>query len=147
MSNRSMRLSLKKPWLFWYLGLAMLIWGAPASGDDQAGSSGQAKLVRAVMCERIADYIPMQVAVVFSIEVGQISCYTSFDAVAITTYAQHKWYRRDALVTSKRLTLKPPSWSTYSSIQLREADKGPWRVEVYNADNKLIETLRFSVTE
>lgn len=105
------------------------------------------RLMRAVMCETIEDYEPKFVAVAFSINAGKISCYTSFDGVADTTYVDHKWYRRDELVTAKRLTIKPPKWATYSSIQLREADKGPWRVEIWDAQNQLIKTLRFSVTK
>lgn len=105
------------------------------------------RLTRAVMCENIEGYEPKFVAVAFSIDVGKISCFTSFDGVNDTTYIEHKWFRRDELVTSKRLTIKPPAWSTYSSIQLREADKGPWRVEIWDAQDQLIKTLRFSVTE
>lgn len=104
-------------------------------------------LARAVMCEYIDGYAPQNQAVVFSIQVGKISCFTSFIGIKASTYARHKWFRRDELVTTKRLTLKPPSWSTYSSIQLREADKGPWRVEILNNRNQVIKTLRFSVTD
>lgn len=104
-------------------------------------------LARAVMCEYIDDFAPQNQAVVFSIQVGKISCFTSFVGIKASTYTRHKWFRRDVLVTTKRLTLKPPSWSTYSSIQLREADKGPWRVEILNNRNQLIKTLRFSVTD
>lgn len=105
------------------------------------------RLTRAVMCEQISGYEPKFVAVAFSINAGKISCYTAFEGVADTTYVSHKWYRHDELVSAKRLTLKPPRWATYSSIQLREADKGPWRVEIWDADNQLIKTLRFSVTD
>lgn len=117
---------------------------------EKGGAENKAKgpvVVRAVMCESIEDYVPKHIAVVFSINVGKISCYTSFSQLTDTTYTVHKWYRHDELVTTKRLTLKPPSWSTYSSIQLREADKGPWRVEVWNADDHLLKVLRFSVTD
>lgn len=105
------------------------------------------QLTRAVMCEQIEGYEPKFVAVAFSINAGKISCYTAFEGVADTTYVSHKWYRQDELVSAKRLTLKPPRWATYSSIQLREADKGPWRVEIWDSDNQLIKTLRFSVTD
>lgn len=118
-----------------------------AAADENSGAPNSPELVRALMCERIEGYLPVHRAVVFSIDAGQISCYTSFDNVRKTTHTLHKWYRRDTLVTSKRLTLKSPSWSTYSSIQLRQADKGPWRVEIYNANTKLLKTLRFSVTD
>ena len=124
--------------------------GVAASAEDETGGENpiaEAKLAQAVMCESIEGYAPRNIAVVFSIEVGKISCYTSFDEVPATTYTVHKWFRHDEAVTSKRLTLKPPRWATYSSIQLREADKGPWRVEIYNGDDKLIRVLRFSVTD
>ena len=104
-------------------------------------------LTRAVMCETIESLEPHHIAVTFSIDAGQISCFTAFASISQETYTMHRWYRRDTLVTAKRLTLKPPSWSTYSSIQLRQADKGPWRVEIRNADDTLLKTLRFSVTD
>lgn len=136
-----------------YLGLFALfcLWltALPAfAGDEVAAAQNQGPtLIHAVMCEYIQEYVPQNTAVVFSIETGKISCFTSFDGVKKSTYTMHKWYRRDKLVTTKRLTLKPPSWSTYSSIQLREADKGPWRVDIWNAHNQLLQTLRFSVTD
>jgi len=118
------------------------------AGDEIAATRNKGpKLIHAVMCEYIQEYVPQNTAVVFSIDAGKISCFTSFDEVNRSTYAMHKWYRRDELVTTKRLTLKPPSWSTYSSIQLREADKGPWRVDIWSAHNQLLQTLRFSVTD
>lgn len=117
-----------------------------AAESDTHPSAVGMTLARAVMCEYIDDYAPQNQAVVFSIQVGKISCFTSFIGIKTSTYARHKWFRRDELVTTKRLTLRPPSWSTYSSIQLREADKGPWRVEILNNRNQLIKTLRFSVT-
>lgn len=132
------------------LGLALpalVLYFQSANAQQGAEKRSGVRLVRAAMCEGIQDYAPKNVAVAFSIDVGKISCYTSFEGLPDTTYTIHKWYRRDDLVTSKRLTLKPPRWATYSSIQLREADKGAWRVEIFNAEDELIETLRFSVTD
>lgn len=130
---------------------AVLLWAGPCcpSATAETGASGTRgiALVRAVMCESIKGYEPQNTAVAFSIDAGKISCFTSFDRIHKTTATLHKWYRRDEWVTTKRLTLKPPNWSTYSSIQLREADKGPWRVEIYDDENHLLDTLRFSVTE
>ena len=120
---------------------------AHAADDSAQSAAKRMTLVRAVMCEYIEEFAPQNSAVVFSINVGKISCFTSFSEIKTSTYALHKWFRRDELVTTKRLSLKPPSWSTYSSIQLREADKGPWRVEILNNRNQLIKTLRFSVTD
>ena len=137
----------------WYLFVLIVVCPGVAqdrgyAADNQTDPSAIGMtLARAVMCEYIDDYAPQNQAVVFSIQVGKISCFTSFIGIKASTYTRHKWFRRDELVTTKRLTLKPPSWSTYSSIQLREADKGPWRVEILDNRNQLIKTLRFSVTD
>lgn len=130
--------------------LAMMLAAAVQSPAQDAGPAAEIRpfrLIRAVVCETIEEYEPKYVAVAFSINIGKISCYTSFDGVSDTTYIEHKWFRREELVTAKRLTIKPPVWSTYSSIQLREADKGPWRVEIWDAQDQLIKTLRFSVVD
>lgn len=118
------------------------------AGEDRAeDSSRQITLASAVMCAFIEEFAPQNPSVVFSIEVGKISCFTSFTGIKESTYTLHKWFRRDKLVTTKRLTLKPPNWATYSSIQLREADKGPWRVEILDSRKQVIKILRFSVTD
>ncbi len=128
-------------WLLFPLTMALV--AVPAL----AGTEKSPHLARAVMCESLADYVPHRVAVVFPIEVGRIFCYTEFDSVPAKTFVYHKWFRRDQLVTTKRLVLKPPRWSSYSSIQLREADKGPWRVEITDRKGAVVKVLRFSVTD
>ena len=109
--------------------------------------SNKLTIARAVMCEEIKDFVPYNTAAVFSIAVGKVSCFISFDPVPEKTVIYHKWYHQDKLSTNKRLTLQPPRWSTYTSIQLRETDKGPWRVEIVDQADKLLFVLRFSVTE
>ena len=117
------------------------------AGADKVERPPQLELVRSIMCEQIEDYSPVNIAVVFSVTVGKISCFTSFDPVPTETQIEHKWYHKDTLSTQKRLFLKPPRWSTFSSIQLRETDKGPWRVEIVDNHHRILGILRFSVTD
>ena len=100
-----------------------------------------------VMCEEVKDLTPRNPSVVFSIKIGTVSCFTSFDRVPEKTFIYHKWFHRDDPSTKKRLTLHPPRWATYSSIQLRETDKGPWRVEISDQKGNLLRILRFSITD
>jgi len=104
-------------------------------------------LTEAVMCEGIESYAPKTPAVVFSINIGKVSCYSNFDPVPKKTYIYHRWYFKDRLTTRKRLYLKPPRWAAYTSIQLREADRGPWRVEITDKDGNILKILRFSITD
>lgn len=104
-------------------------------------------LKKAVMCESIEKFSPVNEAVVFSLELGRVYCFTEFDPVPVQSVIHHKWYRKGSLVTVKQLTLNPPRWSSFSTIQLRELDKGPWQVEIVGENNKLLRTLRFSITD
>jgi hypothetical protein len=105
------------------------------------------KLVQALMCEDILENIPQNPTTVFSIERRKAVCFTSFDAVAETTIIYHNWFHKDRFSAKIKLTLKPPRWSTFSSIQFREEDIGPWRVEITDAEGRLFQTLRFSIAE
>jgi len=131
----------------WVLVAVGLLVTPVALRGQEAPDPKKLALAKAVICESIQEYAPVNAAVVFSIERGRISCFTDFDPVPQKTYIHHKWYRRDSLVTVKRLTLNPPRWSSFTSVQLRDADKGPWRVEVTDADDTLLRTLRFSITD
>ncbi len=113
------------------------------AGDE----SPRLSLAQAVVCETIRDLQPVNAGITFSIEHGKIMCFTRFAAITSETFILHRWYRRDELVSEKKLVLKPPQWSTYSSIQLRESDKGPWHVSIVDAKDQTITILRFSVTE
>ncbi len=104
-------------------------------------------LDEAVVCEGIKDFAPVNKAIVFSLGIGKVYCFTSFDHVPQETVIYHNWYRNDRLITTKRLSLQPPQWSTFSSIQLREADKGPWRLVIKDKAKKVLRIIKFSITE
>ena len=114
---------------------------------DSAPTTDRPILAKAVMCESIQNYEPVHPAVVFSIELGRVSCYTKFDPVPKQTFIHHKWYRNDILITDKRLTINPPSWASFTSVQLRDADKGAWRVVITDEQDNPMQTLRFSITD
>jgi hypothetical protein len=126
----------------------------PVSAQDQPDSSGGSEtgaatiaLVQAVMCEDMQDQLPQNPTSVFSIERRKAVCFTVFDPVSQKTDIYHHWFHRDRSSAKIKLTLKPPRWSTYSSIQFREEDIGPWRVEISDAQGKILQVLRFSITE
>ena len=131
---------------------ANLLFALQAFSQDNKNStsntvSKKLMMEHSVMCEEIKDFTPQNPAVVFSINIGKVSCFTSFDPVPEKTFIYHKWFHRDGPSTKKRLTLHPPRWATYSSIQLRETDKGPWRVEISDKKGNLLRILRFSITD
>ena len=99
------------------------------------------------MCEDIFSNAPKNPTVVFSVSKEKAVSYTLFDPVPQKTVIYHNWYHRDVPSAKIRLELNPPRWSTYSSIQLRETDIGPWRVEITDENGTIFGVLRFSVTD
>lgn len=104
-------------------------------------------LVQSAMCEGIEDNSPKNRAIVFPIAIGRVHCFTTFDPVPDKTIIYHKWYFRDKLRASVKLSLKTPRWSTFSRIGLRNEEKGPWRVEITDEEGNTFGILRFSVTD
>lgn len=107
----------------------------------------QLTLVEAVTCEEVKEHAPENRAIVFSITNGKACCFTSFDPVPEKTYIYHNWFYRDKLTARIKLLLQPPRWSTFSRIQLREADRGPWRVEISDQKGTLLRIVRLSITD
>jgi hypothetical protein len=122
--------------------------GSPSLAQEKGGGPhARPSLIRAVMCEGTKDYVAQNPAVVFSVVIGRVLCFTDFDPVPEKTIIYHNWFFRDRLITKIGLSLQPPRWSTFSSIQLREADKGPWRVIVTDQEGQVYQELRFSITD
>ena len=107
----------------------------------------QLTLDKAVMCEEIFERTPRNQTVVFSLAKERVVCFTSFGAVPERSFIYHNWYYRDIPMAKRRLLVQPPRWSTYSSIQIRKTDVGPWRVEITDSQGKIFRVLRFSITE
>jgi len=107
----------------------------------------QLTLSLATMCEGVDGLSPVNRAVAFSVGMGKVNCFTVFNPVPEPTQIYHRWYHRGELSTQIRLRVNTPRWATYSLIQLRETDKGPWRVEITDSNNKVLGVLRFSITD
>jgi hypothetical protein len=121
----------------------------PACGlkNISHANAQQLELSEALMCEEIIDNATRNPTVVFSASREKAICYSSFDPVPQKTVIFHNWFHRDVPSARIQLILNPPRWSTYSSIQLRKADIGPWRVEITDEKGKIFGVLRFSVTD
>lgn len=135
------------------LGFSFL-WIPPLSAQSQSDTNdtveapaADIKLVKAVMSEDLQELLPQNSTTVFSIERRKAICFTSFDPVPEKTEIYHHWFHRDRPSANIRLTLNPPRWSTYSSIQFRVEDIGPWRVEITDSKGQIFQILRFSITE
>ena len=118
-----------------------------SDSEEIKTSDGKIVLVQALMCENLLELIPQNPTTVFSIERRKAICFTTFDSIPEKTIIYHQWFHRAQLSAKIKLTLKPPRWSTFSSIQFRAEDIGPWRVEITDSQGRIFDVLRFSITE
>jgi hypothetical protein len=140
---------------FWHIQLffgvifafqvAQLCVGAEDLDNTQATVSGLQ--ISATMCEGISENLPLNLTVLFRVAGKCAYCWSSFQEIKEKSYVYHHWYRKDKLVSSVKLSIQPPRWATYSSIYLRESDKGPWRVDIVDNKDNILKTLRFSITD
>jgi hypothetical protein len=132
-------------------GISVFLPQAGSAQQDETSTPGESprilNLAQAVMCEDISANAPRNQTVVFSVAREKAVCFTSFDKVPAKTFIYHNWFYKDIPSARIRLALQPPRWSTFSSIQIRKTDIGPWRVEVTDENGRVLHVLRFSITD
>lgn len=109
--------------------------------------AGQMAVEKAFVCEEITNREPSKKAVVFRNGVERVYCYTVVDQVGGSTVIYHNWYKRDRLSSRIKLNVKSPKWVTFSSIQLRDYDNGPWRVDITDSEGNVLKVVRFSILD
>lgn len=131
--------------------MVILLWASlfifPAQGFSAESKIPEMVLTQAVICESIKNFQPVNPAAIFSISLEEVFCFSNFDPVRAKTHIFHKWFKHDKLIFTMRLSLTPPKWSSLSKIQLRDEDKGPWRVEIRDDGGNILQTLRFSISD
>jgi hypothetical protein len=114
---------------------------------EKVPKDAELSLIQAVMCESVQNLKPVNEALTFSVSLGHVYCVSYFKPVPKPSAIFHRWYRRNELSTQIRLKVYPPHWTTYSVIQLREEDKGPWHIEITDQNGKVFDIVRFSITD
>ncbi len=129
------------------IGLSIRPTVAQQLGGPSHGADKPYFLTAAFMCEKIENRQPVNPTAVFSASRKKMYCFSSFDDVRSKSYIYHNWFRRDVPVANIKLLLQSPKWSTFSSMPLRETEKGPWRVEITGENGEILSVLRFSVAD
>jgi hypothetical protein len=99
------------------------------------------------MCESVQDGLPVNPTIIFDVSKNSAYCWSEFDPVPAEGVVYHEWYRKGELITRKKLAVHPPRWSTYTRLPLRQADIGPWQLNIADENGIVLRTLRFSITE
>lgn len=99
----------------------------------------------AVMTTAVENRAPVDDVEVFPSADGQLYCFTRIVGAAEPTEVAHLWYRGEELMSRTVLSVKSPSWRTWSTKKFLPEWQGHWRVEIRDAAGELLQTLTFEL--
>lgn len=127
-----------------YLGIAgglvvlLLIAGTPLSGAAQA-----LYVSRALISLDVIDREPVGEGWRFPVQARQVYCYTVVEGAGSPTSITHAWYYEDRKVHTYTLPVEAASWRTWSYKNIAGSQKGDWKVEVLDAQGKVLTMVYF----
>lgn len=121
------------------LGLAMALLAAGAG----AALAEEGAFATAIVCTGVQDRTPVGAAEKFPAAIGQLYCFSEINNGAEKVV--HVWYHNDKEVRRTELPVKAARWRTWSSKSIPAASTGQWRVEVLDADGRVLATSLFVV--
>ena len=99
----------------------------------------------AVVTTAVVDREPIDRVEVFPRQNGTLYYFNRVVGAEGETVVYHLWYYGEELMSSVELPVKSPSWRTWSAKDLLEDWPGVWRVEILDAEGKLLEKLNFEL--
>jgi hypothetical protein len=109
-------------------------------------ASGHALQIQdAVLTTAVVDREPIDHVEAAPRQNGILYCYTRVLGAEDETMIYHLWYYGEELMSRVELPVKSASWRTWSAKQLLEDWSGACRVEIQDADGRLLKELSFEV--
>ena len=110
------------------------------------GSAGWClEIADSVITTAVEDRAPVDRIEVFSAADGRLFCFTRVVGAEEPTEILHLWYHEDQLRSRVLLPVRSPDWRTWSSKKFSPEWRGEWRVEIRDAEENLLESLRFTL--
>ncbi len=104
-------------------------------------------VVEAIICRNIVDHNPSEPGETFEKETAKLYCFSRIASDA-KSKIKHIWYKNDTPVADISLNIGASSgWRTFSSKNIRPIDTGNWKVEIVDAENKVLSINTFIISE
>lgn len=100
----------------------------------------------AAICKDVVDREPVDSGNSFTVDVGKLYCFTKIMGAESPTHVTHVWYFDGTERARVDLAVNAASWRTFSSKVIQAHELGAWRVDVLDADGKVLKSLDFEVT-
>ena len=129
--------------VFVLLVLVTICLGLQATSQSQETS--QLEVTAAAMCKNVVDLEPVYSGTSFPVSLDTLYCFTKVAGAQSPTQVTHVWYFDGTERARVALAVNSVSWRTYSSKIIQPHEMGAWRVDVLDADGKVLRTLEFEV--
>lgn len=96
-------------------------------------------------CKSVEEMKPIGNGTRFNEDVGMIYCFTKLKSNLETGSVFHIWYYKDKEMAKIQLPVKAKTWSTWSSKEISEGQRGEWRVDVVDPSGKLLANRKFRI--
>ena len=98
-----------------------------------------------VICKQVEERVPVDADTTFAVSVEQLSCFTKITGAEEETTISHVWYWGETERARIELPVRSISWRTYTTKRIQEHEVGAWRVDILDAEGKVLKTIRFSI--
>ena len=107
--------------------------------------AAELKVEDAAICKAVVDRAPQEAGVSFPADVGKLYCFTKIVGGAEGTVIKHVWSFGDQEMAAVELKVGAATWRTWSAKTIDPSQKGAWKVEVKDAEGKVLSTLNFTI--
>ncbi len=126
----------------WYLAAFVLI---VLSSGLFAQTEATIEVEKIAICTSVENRQPVGADSVFKADIGKLYCFTKLKSETDTSEVVHVWFFQDKEMTKVNLTMKAKSWRTWSAKTILPEWKGDWKVEVQDAEGKVISSISFKL--
>lgn len=99
-----------------------------------------------VICKQVEERAPVDADTTFAVSVEQLCCFMKITGAEEETTISHVWYWGETERARVELPVRSISWRSYSTKRIQEHEVGAWRVDILDAQGKVLKTVRFNIT-
>jgi hypothetical protein len=110
-----------------------------------AGHALALEVGEAVITTAVVDREPVDEVDVFPRQGGTLYCFTRITGADVPTTVYHLWYHGEQIMSRVELPVNSPDWRTWSAKGFLDTWQGKWRVEIQDADGKVLRHVNFQL--
>ena len=114
--------------------------------EAPAAAQSELKIEQAVIAKNVENREPVEPGETFSKDVGKVFCFVRITGAKTDTEIKMVWTHGDkGSLGAVTLPVKASNWRTWSSKKIDASSVGDWKVEIKDANDNLLTTVKFKV--